>query len=122
MEIINGNDRRDVNGAFKRPAAGSIYLGALLVLVGILWLLYNVGVMGYGLFSVIFSWQMFLVAAGGYLVAVRRWRSGLVVGGLGTLFVVFDVLDIYLSFSKVVLPILVMAAGVALILSRPDRR
>ena len=66
MEIINGNNRRDVDGAFKRPAAGSIYLGSLLVAVGIFWLLYNVGVMGYGLFSGIFSWMVLFVAAGGY--------------------------------------------------------
>lgn len=65
---------------------------------------------------------MLLVAAGGYLLAVRRWSAGVIIGGLGVFFVVMDALDISLSFNKIVLPILVMAAGIALIVSRLGKR
>ena len=116
----------------KRPADRGLPCGArsyasllfaiILLAVGLVWLFYNTGWIGYGLFSALFSWQMFLVATGGYLLAVRRWTAGLIVGGLGICFVLLNVLDIDLSFKKVVLPILVMAAGVALIASRLGRK
>lgn len=123
MEVIN--DSRLPERPRKKDeasTAGNIYLGIILLAVGLVWLFYNTGWIGYGLFSALFSWQMFLVATGGYLLAVRRWTAGLIVGGLGICFVLLNVLDIDLSFKKVVLPILVMAAGVALIASRLGRK
>lgn len=123
MEVIN--DSRLPEQPHRKGEtniAGNIYLGIILVAIGVIWLFYNTGWIGYGLFSALFSWQMFLVATGGYLLAVRRWAAGLIVGGLGVCFVLLNVLDIDLSFKKVVLPILVMAAGVALIASRLGRK
>ena len=121
MEVIN--DSRLPEQPHRKGEtniAGNIYLGIILVAIGVIWLFYNTGWIGYGLFNALFSWQMLLVAAGGYLLAVRRWSAGVIIGGLGVFFVVMDALDISLSFNKIVLPILVMAAGIALIVSRLD--
>ena len=65
---------------------------------------------------------MLLVATGGFLLALRRWGAGLLTGGLGILFMAMDVLNIHLSFSKIVLPVLLMAAGIALIISRAAKQ
>lgn len=123
MEVIN--DSRLPEQPHRKGEtniAGNIYLGIILVAIGVIWLFYNTGWIGYGLFNALFSWQMLLVAAGGYLLAVRRWSAGAIIGGLGVFFVVMDALDISLSFNKIVLPILVMAAGIALIVSRLGKR
>ena len=115
MEVIN--DSRLPEQPHRKGEtniAGNIYLGIILVAIGVIWLFYNTGWIGYGLFNALFSWQMLLVAAGGY--------AGVMSGGLGVFFVVMDALDISLSFNKIVLPILVMAAGIALIVSRLGKR
>jgi len=123
MEVIN--DSRPPQRPQKRKEgnlAGNIYLGGILVAIGLIWLLYNIGWIGYGLFHALFSWQMLLVATGGFLLALRRWGAGLLTGGLGILFMAMDVLNIHLSFSKIVLPVLLMAAGIALIISRAAKQ
>ena len=107
MEVIN--DSRLPEQPHRKGEtniAGNIYLGIILVAIGVIWLFYNTGWIGYG----------------GYLLAVRRWSAGVIIGGLGVFFVVMDALDISLSFNKIVLPILVMAAGIALIVSRLGKR
>ena len=97
MEVIN--DSRPPQRPQKRKEgnlAGNIYLGGILVTIGLIWLLYNIGWIGYG--------------------------AGLLTGGLGILFMAMDVLNIHLSFSKIVLPVLLMAAGIALIISRAAKQ
>ena len=118
MEVIN--DSRLPEQPHRKGETN--IAGIILVAIGVIWLFYNTGWIGYGLFNALFSWQMLLVAAGGYLLAVRRWSAGVIIGGLGVFFVVMDALDISLSFNKIVLPILVMAAGIALIVSRLGKR
>lgn len=79
MEVIN--DSRLPEQPHRKGEtniAGNIYLGIILVAIGVIWLFYNTGWIGYGLFNALFSWQMLLVAAGGYLLAVRRWSAGVI--------------------------------------------
>ena len=81
MEVIN--DSRLPEQPHRKGEtniAGNIYLGIILVAIGVIWLFYNTGWIGYGLFNALFSWQMLLVAAGGYLLAVRRWSAGVIIG------------------------------------------
>lgn len=96
---------------------GGIYLGGVLVLMGLLWLAYNMNWISYGVFDAIFSWRMLLVVVGGYLLAVRQWTSGITVGAVGILFLLLNIMDITLSFTKIVLPVVIILAGVIMIVS-----
>lgn len=125
MEVINENkmpenprrgDRNDVT------LRGNIYLGVVLVLIGFLWLFRNMGWVGYGIWDTLMSWQMLLVVIGGYLLVVKKWAAGIIVGGVGVLFVFMDILDVYISVSKVILPVVVIAVGVSLLVTRLGSR
>lgn len=125
MEVIDEKQIPEQRGRKKREdttLAGRIYLGAILIVTGLFWLFRNMDIISYTTFGTLFSWQMLLVVVGGYLLVVRRWISGVIVGGLGVLFLFFDVFGVNLSFSSIILPILIMATGVALIVSRFDNR
>lgn len=126
MEIINGGKMPENKPAASKntdtAVLGGIYLGAVLVFMGLLWLAYNMDWIGYGVFDAIFSWRMLLVVIGGYLLAVRQWTSGIVVGATGLLFVLFDIMNINVSFSKVVLPVIIVLAGTIIIVSRLRKR
>lgn len=122
MEIIDG-DRQPEKPEIRRDStlAGNIYLGVILIAIGLLWLFFNIHWISYGVFSFLFSWPMLMVAVGGYLLAIRRRNAGFIVGGLGVVFLVLTNLPISLSFGKIVLPILLVASGLSIILSRTGR-
>ena len=128
MEILNENpapQQRHKQGYPKKSdpsTTGNIYLGVILILAGLLWLSYNFRWISYGVFDVIFSWQMLLTLIGGYLLAIRKWTAGIIVGGIGMLFLMIEVLDIHVSLSKVILPVIIMAIGIGLIISRLGKR
>ncbi len=124
MEIINDNrmpednfrnrDRRERDVAM----GGHIYLGIMLVLVGVLWLFYNFGWVGYRVWDFLISWQMLLIAIGGYLLAIRKWTAGIIVGALGVLFVLVDMLDVYVNVWKIALPSVIIVLGISLLVSK----
>ena len=124
MEIMQEDRSRNDRPEPRRAdlPAGKIYLGAVLVVAALVWLAYNVHWIGFGVFRVIFSWQMLLVLIGGYLLALRQWSAGAIIGCLGLFFVVTDWFGLDFSFGRVVLPLAVIAVGVALIVSRTGRR
>lgn len=125
MEIINGNKMPEKKTSASKKTdttiLSGIYLGTVLVLMGLIWLAYNLDCISYGVFDAVFSWRMLLVVVGGYLLAVRQWTSGIVVGAAGLLFLLFDIININVSFSKIVLPVIIVLAGVVLIVSRLKR-
>lgn len=122
MEIINGGKMPESNPKASRKndttILGGIFLGSVLVLMGLLWLGYNMDWIGYAAFDAIFSWRMLLVVVGGYLLAVRQWTSGIIVGCTGLLFVLFNIMDISVSFCKIVLPVIIVVAGAIIIVSK----
>lgn len=124
MEVIEKDDVRA--RADRRTAdaslSGKIYVGLLLVLAGVVWLLYNFGVVGPRLFDIVFSWQMLLVVLGGYLLSVGKYASGAILMLVGFVFLVTDLLGIYVSVSRVILPVLLIGIGVVFLLSVGRRR
>lgn len=113
----------------QKPAAqksknqgGYIFLGALLVLSGVLWLMHNFGMVGPRAFDIIFSWQMLMVVIGAYLIATRNYTAGAIVGGLGVIFIMMNLMDVYVSIGKVILPSAVIAAGAALLITKLGKK
>jgi uncharacterized membrane protein YidH (DUF202 family) len=115
MEIIDNQKRNTTKGS---ALPQRVYLGVVLILIGVVWMLYNFDAVGYRFFDLFFSWQMLLVAVGGYFLALKRWAVGTIVAGVGVFFVATDFLGLHIPFDKVALPVIVIAAGLVVLLSR----
>lgn len=114
MEIIKDEKTRKC-GAWKEK---NIYLGVVLILVGIVWLLDNFNLIDSRFFDVVFSWQMLLVVIGGYLLSTRNWAAGGTVMLIGVCFLLTDIFNVCLPIGKLILPLIFIAGGVSLVLSR----
>ena len=114
MEVVNKKKRRATG--FDGGRNG--FIGSVLVVAGVVWLLGNTGVVGPAFFDAVFSWQMLMIVIGGYLLCTRNYVAGGVVAGMGVLFLAADVLDIHISFHRVILPVLLIVAGLAVLLRR----
>ena len=119
MEIIKDNNTDEVRRRSVVSAA-NIYLGSVLILAGVFWMLYNVGdgIISRGLFHDIFSWEVLLVAVGGYLLASRRWAVGTIVTILGVLFVLGQHLHFHIPIGEIILPCVLIALGVAFLIPK----
>lgn len=127
MEIINDNKApqggsQNNDNRNNTPHNGLIYFGSVLILIGLLWLMRNFDIIGRGVFDIIFSWSMLMVVIGGYLISIRKMTAGLIIGGIGFLLVLADILNIHISFSLVVMPLCIIAIGCAVLLSAIDRK
>lgn len=119
MEVIDNNPNQPQQTV--KPLAHRLYLGLALIAVGAIWMLYNFNVIGYKFFDIFFSWEMLLLVIGGYLLTMKKWAVGGIVALVGAFFMLANVLDIYIPFDKVVLPLLCIVAGLAIILTRRNR-
>lgn len=124
MEILHEDRSQSGSPAARRAdlPAGKIYLGAVLALAGVVWLANNLDWIGFNAFRAIFSWRMLLVVIGGYLLALRQWSAGAIIGCVGIFFVVTDWFGVVFPIGKIVLPIAVIAVGIALMLSQSRKR
>ncbi len=113
MEVLN--EEKTCEATPKRALTDSTYLfaGVLMVVCGLVWLMSNYNLVGPAFMDAIFSWQMLIVAIGGWLLCARNWTLGGVVTAAGVMLLLFDVFNIYISFERFILPLLVVAAGVA---------
>lgn len=119
MEIISQTPRKTPE---KSPQRRNLFIGIVLILVGMIWLLDNLDLIPYRLFDALISWQMLLIVIGAFLLYQRQWVGGTVVTTVGILFFVSHQLGYHLSFNEVGLPVVFIVAGIAVILSRSLNR
>lgn len=124
MDIINNNYNSTggsnlSNGKPSGPdnQARNLFFGTLLIAAGFLWLLRDFHVVPYWLFNTIFSWQMLLAVTGAYLLTIRRWIAGWIMLATGLCLVILDLTGVHVSFAKIIFPLVLISAGVAIILS-----
>lgn len=125
MEVMNGNpapQQPQRKGGKPDNKGGYLFLGILLIAIGLVWLFHNFGIIRPHIFDILFSWQMLMVVIGGYLLSVRQYAPGGIVGGLGLLFLLVDAFNINISFTKVVLPSIVIALGASLLISKLSKK
>lgn len=116
MEIIRENNVPERRG---RGVEGSnLYLGLVLIAAGAVWMLYNLDAVPRGVFHLLFSWEMLLVAVGGYLLSTRRWAAGGVVTAAGVVFLLSRYIGFYIPVSDIILPLVLIALGVAFLVPR----
>jgi len=107
-----------------------LVLPVILIMVGILWLLLQLGVhlnlenLFYPIFeafrhigTVVFSWPMILVVAGLVLAAGKR-QGGWILVVLGGVFLIPKILHLQDFSLSMVFPLLIIIAGVAMIVKR----
>ncbi len=119
MEIIRQTPPPLPEPPYRKDASiRRSYLGIVLILAGVVWLLYNFDRLEYRIFDMFFSWQTLMIVLGGYLLAIRKWIGGGIVLALGVVFLLTDFFGIHIPIGKVVLPVLVIAAGISVLLTR----
>lgn len=122
MKINDSNNPNTPDTPSAKPMfhdrGRGLFVGVVFLAAGLLWLLYGLDVVPERFFDALFSWQVLLMVIGGYLLTQRNWIGGGIVAGVGALFFVTDVLDVYVSFGRVVLPLILMVVGVAILCDR----
>jgi predicted membrane protein len=94
-------------------------LGIMLVLLGTLILLENVGLISNVINNYIFSWQMLLIAIGVINLSHRGHNVfGFVLIGIGALFMILKVFDISYDLSSIILPSILVGIGVLILFKR----
>lgn len=122
MKIVDENIQFDMPEKKRKASnsAGNVFLGVILILVGIVWLFNNLSIITPRTFSLLFSWPMLMVVIGGYLLAVKKWIAGALITIVGAIFFITSAFNVHLSFSKVVLPVIIILIGVAVIVSTKE--
>ena len=123
MEIIQ--DDKQSSGVKENSATTrSLYnlAGAVMILCGFVWLGSNYNFLSPALIDAIISWQMLVVIVGVWLLSTRNWIAGGVTTALGVVLVVVDYFNIYISFERLVLPLLLIVAGVTTICIKGIKR
>lgn len=123
MEIINDKEQQTSANtttqaeATKFNQSAAIWGGIALIVGGALWLCHNYGLLSPVFFDHMFSWQSLVIICGLWLIATREYAWGAIISAVGVTFLIIDICGICISFTRLVLPILFMAAGVALIVT-----
>lgn len=97
-----------------------IWFGAILVLVGAIWLLDNLNFIPYYINEYIISWQSLLIVVGIYFISARKKiEPGIVLIAVGSIFLLHDLRIIYIrDIWHIFWPALIILIGVSLILRR----
>ena len=123
MEIIQ-DDKKSSGVKENSATTRSLYnlAGAVMILCGFVWLGSNYNFLSPALIDAIISWQMLVVIVGVWLLSTRNWIAGGVTTALGVVLVVVDYFNIYISFERLVLPLLLIVAGVTTICIKGIKR
>ena len=96
----------------------NIYLGLLLITVGVVWLLINFDYISEPVLNIITSWSMLLILIGGYLLALRRWFLGAVIFLHGVMFSIAEAMNVHIPYGKIIAPATIVLLGIALLVRR----
>lgn len=127
MEIINEKKGEEADNSttttnpVNRHEFGT-FAGVVMIVGGLLWLGCNYGIISHKVIDAILSWQMILVVVGVWLLYVRSFLAGGVLTGLGVILVIADAMNIYISFERLILPLLLIVAGVVTLSTRWDKK
>jgi predicted membrane protein len=100
----------------KSRSTAVLISGIAFLLLGLSWLLRRLDI-EIQLPDWVLSWQMFLIVLGAILSTnSEKKSSGLILMGLGTLFLALDLLDISYEFWRLLWPILLIALGLSMLI------
>lgn len=122
MEIIN-NEERPVDRSPRQYGtnASGIYIGSVLIAAGIAWMLYNFDVIDSTMVRFLFSLRMLIVVFGGFLLSTRKILAGVLITLTGICMILLSYFNIKIPIGDILLPSIIIAAGVA-VMFRPKPR
>ncbi len=109
MERYYGNH----HGKFSKPR--KLAFGMIILVLGALLLADNLGMMPWGLKSIVFSWQMLLIVIGILNLFGRHSFTGVVLIFIGGFFLLPEIFAFAFSFSKLFWPLLLIFVGILII-------
>ncbi|HJB85472.1 MAG TPA: hypothetical protein IAA13_08235 [Candidatus Alistipes merdigallinarum] len=116
MEIISDkSSRKSKKISFNR--ARNTYIGSVLILASIIWLLRNFDILPPDIFDAIFSWPMLVILIGGYLLAMRQYVTGGIVTFVGLLLFLIRTFHFHFPMDKIFVPLLLFCTGIAFLVS-----
>lgn len=116
MEIISDkSSRKSKKISFNR--ARNTYIGSVLILASIIWLLRNFDILPPVIFYAIFSWPMLVVLVGGYLLTMRQYITGGIVTFVGSLLLLIRTMHLHFPLDKIFVPLLLFCTGIAFLSS-----
>jgi len=101
----------------SKPRSSAVLIsGIAFLLLGVSWLLRRLEI-DIQLPDWVLSWQMFLIVLGVIFSTNSEKKSfGLVIMGIGTLFLALDLLDFTYEFWRLLWPILLIATGISMLI------
>ncbi len=93
--------------------------GFLVILAGLALLAINFDILPYYFRHVIFSWQMLLIAIGVIsLSSSEKSTPGIILIMIGGFFLIPEIFDLHISFSRIFWPVLLIAIGIFILVKR----
>lgn len=119
MEIIDPKPREQKEN--KPASARNVFLGAVFILVGVIWMLYNFDVISSHTFDMIFSWRTLLIIVGGFLMTQQKHAAGIIVASIGAVALALELMNIYIPaymIWKVIFPAIFIIIGFVILFSK----
>lgn len=101
-------------------AQKKVYLGVLMVIIGFIYILRNLGIIPYNVSEILFSWPTFLILLGVFFyIANRNMIMSVAFTTLGLFFLVPHIFHVPLNFRHVFWPIVLVFIGIVMIFRKP---
>lgn len=117
MELMDMNDHEN---DFRQKKTNGYLIAILFIIVGILFLLRNLGVIDPSLLGLIVSWPMLLVVWGIFTIFHRHPVGGMILVGVGVYFLFPQLNWITNDFLRVYWPLALIILGLIIMLKRKD--
>mgnify|MGYP000479578942 CR=1 FL=1 len=105
---------------FKEKRTNGYLIATLFIIVGILFLLRNLGMIDPSLFDLLVSWPMLLVVSGIFTIFHRNPVGGMLLVGVGVYFLFPQLNWITNDFLRVYWPLGLILLGLVIMLKRKD--
>lgn len=111
---------KDYDIDFKEKRTNGYLIATLFIIVGILFLLRNLGMIDPSLFDLLVSWPMLLVVSGIFTIFHRNPVGGMLLVGVGVYFLFPQLNWITNDFLRVYWPLGLILLGLVIMLKRKD--
>lgn len=111
MEIIDSKPSCSTSRPYLLRRS-NLFLGVVLILSGILWMLHNLTMISPRFFHFCFSGPMLLSLLGGYLLLLRYWVAGSILTIFGVGLLILRELHLTIPFHQLFWPLVIVALGI----------
>jgi len=99
----------------ERRGNKGFYVGMIFIAIGAILILQRLNIIPWSLSDILISWQMLLIVIGAILLRNGSQVKGIVLIGIGTFFILPEILDVPDELRRVYWPAMLVLIGVALV-------